>query len=46
MNPFEHDEKNIQTEIELLRREINRHNELYYQKSAPEIFNLSRTAFR
>jgi DNA ligase (NAD+) len=27
----------IQTEIENLRAEINRHNELYYQKSAPEI---------
>lgn len=30
-------ENSIQTEIEHLRREINRHNELYYQKSAPEI---------
>lgn len=27
----------IETEIENLRAEINRHNELYYQKSAPEI---------
>ena len=27
----------VQTEIENLRAEINRHNELYYQKSAPEI---------
>lgn len=37
MNPFEHAAKNISTEIESLRREINRHNELYYQKSQPEI---------
>jgi DNA ligase (NAD+) len=27
----------LETEIEHLRAEINRHNELYYQKSAPEI---------
>ena len=27
----------IEAEIESLRREINRHNELYYQKSQPEI---------
>lgn len=27
----------VQAEIENLRAEINRHNELYYQKSAPEI---------
>lgn len=27
----------IQTEIENLRTEINRHNELYYQENAPEI---------
>ncbi|HEY0657194.1 MAG TPA: NAD-dependent DNA ligase LigA [Pyrinomonadaceae bacterium] len=27
----------IETEIETLRREIDRHNELYYQKAAPEI---------
>ncbi len=27
----------IETEIETLRAEINRHNELYYQNSAPEI---------
>ncbi len=27
----------IETEIEQLRSEINRHNELYYQNSAPEI---------
>lgn len=27
----------LETEIEQLRAEINRHNELYYQKSAPEI---------
>lgn len=27
----------LQTEIENLRAEINRHNELYYQKSEPEI---------
>src|SRR5215212_18261 len=37
MNLFEHAEKNIKTEIETLRAEINRHNELYYQKAAPEI---------
>ena len=37
MNLFEHAENNIQTEIETLRAEINRHNELYYQKSVPEI---------
>ena len=37
MNLFEHAENNIKTEIENLRREINRHNELYYQKSEPEI---------
>ena len=37
MNLFESAENNIKIEIESLRREINRHNELYYQKSAPEI---------
>lgn len=37
MNLFEHAENNIKTEIEALRAEINRHNELYYQKDAPEI---------
>ncbi len=37
MNSFEHSEKKAQTQIETLRREINRHNELYYQRSAPEI---------
>ena len=37
MNLFEHVEQNIKTEIEFLRAEINRHNELYYQKEAPEI---------
>ena len=37
MNLFEHAEQNIKTEIETLRAEINRHNELYYQSSAPEI---------
>ena len=37
MNLFEHAENNIKTEIETLRAEINRHNELYYQKDAPEI---------
>ena len=37
MNLFEHAENNIKTEIERLRAEINRHNELYYQKSEPEI---------
>ncbi|MGI8495844.1 MAG: NAD-dependent DNA ligase LigA [Pyrinomonadaceae bacterium] len=37
MNLFEHAENNIKTDIESLRAEINRHNELYYQKSEPEI---------
>ena len=39
MNLFEHSKEVIQTEIEIenLRAEINRHNELYYQQSAPEI---------
>jgi DNA ligase (NAD+) len=37
MNLFEHAENNIRSEIETLRAEINRHNELYYQKSQPEI---------
>lgn len=37
MNLFDLAENNIQTEITNLRAEINRHNELYYQQSAPEI---------
>lgn len=37
MNLFEHAENNIETEIENLRAEINRHNELYYQKNTIEI---------
>ncbi|HEX9928425.1 MAG TPA: NAD-dependent DNA ligase LigA [Pyrinomonadaceae bacterium] len=37
MNLFETAEQNIREEIERLRTEVNRHNELYYQKSAPEI---------
>jgi len=37
MNLFESAENKIKIETEFLRREINRHNELYYQKSAPEI---------
>ena len=37
MNFLEPDEQNIKNEIENLRREINRHNELYYQQDAPEI---------
>lgn len=37
MNLFDLAEKNIKTEIETLRAEINRHNELYYQKNEPEI---------
>jgi DNA ligase (NAD+) len=37
MNLFDQARKNVETEIESLRYEINRHNELYYQKSAPEI---------
>jgi DNA ligase (NAD+) len=37
MNLFDLAENNIKTEIENLRAEINRHNELYYQNAAPEI---------
>jgi DNA ligase (NAD+) len=37
MNLFETAEQNIREEIERLRTEVNRHNELYYQHSAPEI---------
>lgn len=37
MNLFEIAENNIKSEIENLRGEINRHNELYYQQNAPEI---------
>lgn len=37
MNLFDLAENNIKTEIENLRAEIDRHNELYYQKNAPEI---------
>lgn len=37
MNLFEHAEDNIKTEIENLRAEIDRHNELYYQKNEIEI---------
>ena len=37
MNLFEQAEENVRNEIENLRAEINRHNELYYQQSAPEI---------
>ena len=37
MSLFEHTEKNIVAEVESLRAEINRHNELYYQRSQPEI---------
>jgi len=37
MSLFELSENNIKTEIENLCAEINRHNELYYQKAAPEI---------
>ena len=37
MNLFENAEQNIKIEVENLRAEINRHNELYYQKSEPEI---------
>lgn len=37
MNLFDLAENNIKTEIETLTAEINRHNELYYQKSTPEI---------
>jgi len=37
MNLSETAENKTDTDIENLRREINRHNELYYQQSAPEI---------
>lgn len=37
MNLFDLAENSIKAEIENLRTEINRHNELYYQKNAPEI---------
>ena len=37
MSLFELFETDTKTEIENLRAEINRHNELYYQKNAPEI---------
>lgn len=37
MNLFENVENNIKTEIENLRAEIDRHNELYYQKNEIEI---------
>lgn len=37
MNLFDLAENNVKTEIENLRAEINRHNELYYQQNAPEI---------
>ena len=37
MNLSENSKNSVQTEVENLRAEINRHNELYYQKSAPEI---------
>ncbi|HRH43407.1 MAG TPA: NAD-dependent DNA ligase LigA [Pyrinomonadaceae bacterium] len=37
MNLFDLADNNIKTEMETLRAEINRHNELYYQNSAPEI---------
>ncbi|HEY8563842.1 MAG TPA: NAD-dependent DNA ligase LigA [Pyrinomonadaceae bacterium] len=37
MNLFDPAENSVQTEIENLRAEIDRHNELYYQKNAPEI---------
>ncbi len=37
MNLFENAENDLQMEIETLRVEINRHNELYYQNNQPEI---------
>ncbi|MGI8640692.1 MAG: NAD-dependent DNA ligase LigA [Pyrinomonadaceae bacterium] len=37
MNLFEHTENNIKAEIETLRAEINRHNDLYYLHNAPEL---------
>ena len=37
MNLFEHAENSVKNEIGHLRAEINRHNELYYIQSEPEI---------
>jgi DNA ligase (NAD+) len=37
MSLFDIFENDTKTEIEILRAEINRHNELYYQNNAPEI---------
>ena len=37
MNLFDLAKNNTKTDIETLRAEINRHNELYYQNNAPEI---------
>ena len=37
MNLFEIAENGVREQIEKLRAEVNRHNELYYQQSAPEI---------
>lgn len=37
MNSFEHAENRVETEIETLRAEVNRHNELYYQQNTIEI---------
>lgn len=37
MNLFELSEQTVKNEIETLRAEIDRHNELYYQQNAPEI---------
>ena len=37
MNLFEHAENSVESKLENLRAEINRHNELYYQNSALEI---------
>lgn len=37
MNLFDHAESNIKEAIETLRAEVNRHNELYYQKNEIEI---------
>ncbi|HEX8264644.1 MAG TPA: NAD-dependent DNA ligase LigA [Pyrinomonadaceae bacterium] len=37
MNLFEVAENNVREKIERLRAEVNHHNELYYQHSAPEI---------
>lgn len=40
MNPSDKPQRETAVAIESLRTEINRHNDLYYQKSAPEISDI------